>query len=82
MIHHISIHHYFEFSWLEIIYMVWKHGDRSLPMGSFCMLFCRLLIFFNFFLKNSFRNTVRVSNYSDPDHDQCFICPDLGASYL
>ena len=32
------------------------------------MLFCRLLIFFKInFLKNSFRNTIRMSNSLDPD---------------
>ena len=37
---------------------------NSLPTGTFFMIFCRLLIFFSksTFLKNSFRNTIRVSN--------------------
>ena len=30
------------------------------------------------FLKNSFRNTNRVSNSSDPDQARHFVGPDLG----
>ena len=29
------------------------------------------------FLKNSFRNIIRVSNSLDPDQAQCFVGPDL-----
>ena len=41
----------------------------SLPSGKCKILFCRLLIFFSksSFLKNSFRNTIRVPNSLDPD---------------
>ena len=39
------------------------------------MLFCCLLIFLNFFSKNS-RNTTRVSNSLDPDQAQPFVGPD------
>ena len=48
------------------------------------MLFCCLLIFFkiNFFSKNSFRNTIRVSNSSDPDQARHFVGPDLGPNCL
>ena len=41
---------------------------NSLPPWKFFMLFCRLLIFSkSTFLKNSFRNTIRVSNSLDQD---------------
>ena len=40
-------------------------------LGKFFMLFCHLLIFFkSTFLKNSFRNTIRVSNNLAPDQAQ------------
>ena len=29
------------------------------------------------FSKNSFRNTIRVSNSRDPDQDRHSVCPDL-----
>ena len=46
------------------------------------MLFCRLLIFSkSTFLKNSFRNTFRVSNSLDPDLAR-HVGPDLGPSCL
>ena len=40
-----------------------------MPTGKFFMLLCHLLIFFQnqLFEKNSFRNTIRVSNSLDPD---------------
>ena len=42
------------------------------------MLFCRLLNFFKIhFLKNSFRNTIRVSKSLDPDQARCSVGPDL-----
>ena len=34
------------------------------------------------FSKNSFRNTIRVSNSLDPDQDQRSVGPDLGPNYL
>ena len=47
------------------------------------MLFCRLLIFFKInFLKNSFRNAIRVSNTLDPDQAQRFVGPDLDPNCL
>ena len=56
---------------------------NALPPGKFCMLFCRRLIFFKInFLKNSFRNTIRVSNSLDPDQAQHFVGPDLGQNCL
>ena len=34
------------------------------------------------FSKNSFRNTIRVSNSLDPDQARNFVGPDLGPSCL
>ena len=48
-------------------------------LGNFFMLFCCLLTFIKInFLKNSLRNTVKVSNGLNPDQDQHFVGPDLG----
>ena len=50
-----------------------------------CLLVkCCLLIFFSksTFLKNSFRNTIRVSNTLDLAQAQCFVGPDLGPNCL
>ena len=51
----------------------------TLHTGLFFMLSCLLLIFFkiNFFLKNSFRNTIKVSNSMDLDQARHFVGPDL-----
>ena len=51
------------------------------PLGnSSC---CRLLIFLkSIVLKNSFRNTNRVSNSLDPDKVQCFVGPDMDPTCL
>ena len=35
-----------------------------------------------FFSKNSFRNTIRVSNSLDPDQARHFVGPDLGPTCL
>ena len=44
---------------------------------------CRLLTFFIIsFQKNSFRNTIRVSNCLDPDQDRHSVSPDLGPNCL
>ena len=52
-------------------------------LGSFFMLFCRLLIFFKIiFLKNSFRNIIRVLNSLDPDQARHFVGPDLDPDCL
>ena len=53
-------------------------------MGNFACFFCRLPIFFSklTFSKNSFGNTVRVSNSLDPDQAQPFVGPDLGLNCL
>ena len=34
------------------------------------------------FSKNSYRNTIRVSNGLGPDQGRCFVCLDLGQNYL
>ena len=36
----------------------------------------------NFFLKNSFRNTISLSNSLDPDQARHFVGPDLGPKCL
>ena len=47
------------------------------------MLFCHLMIFFKTnFLKNSFRNTIRVSSSLDPNQARHFVVPDLGPNCL
>ena len=47
------------------------------------MLFCRLLIFFKKKIsKNSFRNTIRMSNSLDPDQAQWSVKPYLGPNCL
>ena len=48
---------------------------NTLLPGKFYRAFCCLLIFFKInFLKNSFRNTIRVSNSLDPDHNELTFC--------
>ena len=44
------------------------------------MLFCRLLKIN--FLKNSFRNTIRMSDSLDPDQARHIVRPDLGPNCL
>ena len=48
------------------------------------MLFCHLLILFSklSFSKNSFRNTIKVSNILDPDQARHDVWPDLGPNCL
>ena len=48
-------------------------------MGKFAFFFCRLLIFFSKInlSKNSFRNTIRVSNSLDSDQARQNVGPDL-----
>ena len=49
----------------------------------FCMLFCRLPIFFKInFFKISFRNIIRVSNRLDPDQTRHFVGLYLGPKCL
>ena len=54
------------------------------PLGNFLCFFCNLLSFFKkkMLSKNSFRNTIRVSNSLDPDQDRRFVHPDLGLKCL
>ena len=52
---------------------------NSLPAGNFSMFFCRMVIFSkSTFSKNSFRNTIRVSNSLDLDQAKHFVAPDEG----
>ena len=55
-------------------------------VGNFSCLCCRLLIFFFLkkirFSKDSFRNTIRVSNDLGPDQDRYLVSPDLGPNCL
>ena len=46
--------------------------------------FRHLLIFFSksSFLKNSLRNTIKVTDSLDQDHARCFVGPDLGPNCL
>ena len=72
---------------IKVVFLV-QNGTVSSPLnclyaGYFCMLFCRLWIFFFLiFQKKSFRNTIRVSNSLDPHQAQCFVEPDLGPNCL
>ena len=53
------------------------------PLGNFsCFLSSADFFKINYFQKNSFRNTIRVSNILDPDQVQHFVGPDLGPNYL
>ena len=51
-----------------------------LPPRKFFMLYCCLLIFFSksTFSKNSFRNTIWMSNWLDPDQARRFVGSELG----
>ena len=53
-------------------------------LGIFFMLLLSSADFFSnlTFSKYSFRNTIRVSNYLDPDQDRHFVGPDLGSNCL
>ena len=52
-------------------------------LGIFPCLCCRLQTISKLtFSKNSFKNTIRVSNNLDPDQDRHFVEPDLGPSRL
>ena len=47
------------------------------------MIFCCLLIFFRInFSKNSYNNTIRVSNILDPDQARHYVGPDLDPNCL
>ena len=54
--------------------------STSLPL-----VYHLLRVFFfkiNFFLQNSFTDTIRVSNSLDPDQGQHFVIPDLDPNCL
>ena len=52
-------------------------------LGNFSWFSGCLLTFFKInVLKNSFRNTIRVSNSFDPDQDRHSVGPDLGPNCL
>ena len=57
---------------------------KTLCLPGNVALFCRLLIFVSksTFLKNSFRNTIRVSNSLDPDQTRHVVGSDLGPNCL
>ena len=52
-------------------------------LGNFaCYLLSAAFFFKLFFLENSFRNIIRVSNSLDPDQDRHSVVPDLGPNCL
>ena len=58
---------------------------NSLTTEKFCMFFFVGFYFFSrsiFFLKNSFRNTIRVSNSLDPGQASHFVTSGLGPNCL
>ena len=57
---------------------------NSLHTGNIFMFFFVVCWFFSksTFLKNSSRNTIRVSNSLDLDHAQQYVGPDLGPNCL
>ena len=67
---------------IDCIRLSWKFN--ALHAGSFFMLFLSSAVFFSksTFSKNSFKNTIRVSNRLDPDQNQCSVGPDLGSNCL
>ena len=57
-------------------------GGRSRPFASWVILHAFLLSTDFFFSKNSFRNTISVSNRLDPDQVLHFVGSDLGPNCL
>ena len=56
---------------------------NSLPLGYFaCFFAVCCFVSKASFLKNSFRNTIQVSNNLDPDKARCFVGPGLGPNCL
>ena len=52
-------------------------------LGIFCYRLSSLLTISKLtFSRNSFRNTISVSNGLDPDQDQHFVSPDLAPNCL
>ena len=50
---------------------------NSMPVKIFRLFSCLLIFFKPTFSKNSFRNTIQVSNKLDPDQAQHYVEPDL-----
>ena len=69
------------------LYLVW-YFHFILSILGLCLLdnfalFCRLMLFSkSTFMKNYFRNTIRVSNSLEPDQARHFVGPDLGPNCL
>ena len=74
---------------------VWQHLQKAIcnrqfqkgPLFAYRVIFQAFLPSADFFSKstfskNSFRNTIRVSNSLDPDQAQHFVGPDLGPNCL
>ena len=83
----IMRHFIWVFTVCQRTYLGVTGGTQSvnyLPTGEFCMLSCRLLFFFQnqTFSKDSFRNTLRVSNSLDTDQARHIVGPDLGSNCL
>ena len=69
---------------LGLIKSVYDEALLTLCMlGNFSMRLLSSAHFFKInFFKNSFRNTIRVSNGLDPDQDRQNVGPDLGPKCL
>ena len=61
-----------------------RQWGADLVSFTFCMFFCRLLIFFSnsFFSISSLRNVIRKSDILDPYQAQRFVGPDLDPNCL
>ena len=78
---HQSLYHQL----LRLVLFFWPEiRMNSLACWDFFHNFCHLPFFFSKLTisKNSFRNTIRVSNGLDPDQDRHFVGPDLGPNCL
>ena len=66
--------------------MLLMHGFVTLHVNTLVLGHLILLspgkFFMSTFSKNSFRNTIRVSNSFDPHQAQHFVGPDLGPNCL
>ena len=58
--------------WIKIKHEKSNKITTQLHAGKLFIFFCHLLLFF----KNSFRNTIKVSNNLDTDQSQHFVQPD------
>ena len=73
-----GIIYYFKPQWGKLTEA--KVSSENCILGIFC---CHLSPFSKqTFSKNSFMNTIRVSNCLDPDQDQHFVSPGLGPNCL